>query len=369
MTICSIIKVSSTALHSIVPLCTVLVRVLDDGFKKRFGTQFYDPVTRGPGVLIAEQRLRVTTKIIHDLGELSSPLKKPVLTIGNFDGVHRGHLALFERVKIRARAIGGVSAVMTFQPHPMKIMKPEKAPPLITPVRQKLSLIAQAGINTILCLPFDETFAAISAEDFVRNILVQRIGVRELVVGYDYTFGHNRTGNIELLRGMGKDLGFQVHVVQPVLMGKRVVSSTSIRELVRAGEIAEAKKLLGRDYQICGTVVKGKNRGGRLLGFPTANLELVDELTPKEGVYAVKVLIGDHLYNGVTNIGHNPTFGQGPLSIETHILDFSGDLLGQTIRVNFIHRLRAEKTYKSIEELARQIDLDIKVAREVMEAQ
>jgi len=311
----------------------------------------------------------VTTRIIHDLAELQSPLRNPVLTIGNFDGVHRGHLALFERVKIRARAIGGVSVVMTFQPHPLKIMKPEKAPPLITPTQQKLALIAQSGIHTILCLQFDETFAAISAEDFVQDILVEKIGVKELVVGYDYTFGHNRTGNIELLRVMGKNLGFQVHVVQPVLMGKRVVSSTSIRELIRAGELAKAKKLLGRDYQICGTVVKGKNRGGRLLGFPTANLEVVDELTPKEGVYAVKVLIDDHIYNGVTNIGHNPTFGQGPLSIETHILDYSGNLLGQTIRVNFIERLRVEKTYKSIEELARQIDLDVKVAREVLESQ
>lgn len=311
----------------------------------------------------------MTTQIIHDLAELQSPLRKPVLTIGNFDGVHRGHLALFERVKIRARTIGGVSMVMTFQPHPIKIMKPEKAPLLITPTQQKLALIAQAAIHTILCLPFDATFAAISAENFVQDILVGKIGVKELVVGYDYTFGHNRTGDIELLRGMGKSLGFQVHVVQPVLMGKRVVSSTSIRELIRAGELAEAKKLLGRDYQICGTVVKGKNRGGRLLGFPTANLELVDELTPKEGVYAVKVVIDDRLYNGVTNIGHNPTFGQGPLSIETHILDYSGDLLGQTIRVNFMHRLRAEKTYKGIEELARQIDLDIKVAREHLEAQ
>jgi len=309
----------------------------------------------------------VTVTIIEDLAQLQSPLVNPVLTIGNFDGVHRGHLALFERVKIRARAIGGVSVVMTFQPHPIKIMKPEKAPPLITPTQQKLALIAQAAIDTIFCIPFDRTFAAISAENFVAGILVGKIGVREVVVGYDYTFGHKRMGNIGLLQRMGKDLGFHVHVVQPVLIGRRVVSSTSIRELVKAGELSEAKKLLGRDYQICGSVVKGKNRGGRLLGFPTANLKLVDELTPKEGVYAVRVLIDGHMYNGVTNIGHNPTFGQGPLSVETHILDYSGNLLGQTIKLNFIQRLRAEKTFKSVEELARQIDLDIKAARELLE--
>jgi riboflavin kinase/FMN adenylyltransferase len=310
--------------------------------------------------------MTVATRIIHNLAELHSPLKNPVLTIGNFDGVHRGHLALFERVKIRAKAIGGISAVMTFQPHPLKIMKPEKAPRLITPTAQKLTLISQSGIDTIFCLHFDKTFAAISAEDFVQDILVRKIGVKELVVGYDYTFGHNRTGNSELLHRMGKELGFQIHEVQPVLMGKRVVSSTSIRELVKAGELAEAKKLLGRDYQISGTVIRGKNRGGRLLGFPTANLEVVDELTPREGVYAVTVLINGQIYNGVTNIGHNPTFGQGPLSIETHVLDYSGDLLGQTIRVNFLERLRAEKTYKSIEELAHQIDLDVKLARKIL---
>jgi riboflavin kinase/FMN adenylyltransferase len=311
----------------------------------------------------------VTTRIIQDLAQLQSPLRNPVLTIGNFDGVHRGHLALFERVKIRARAIGGVSVVMTFQPHPTKIMKPEKAPALITPTQQKLALISRTGIHTILCLPFDKTFAAISAEDFVRDILVDKIGVKELVVGYDYAFGRDRTGNIELLRRMGKDRGFLVHVAEPVLIGKRVVSSTSIRELVKAGELSEAKRLLGRDYQICGTVVKGRNRGGRLLGFPTANLEVMDELTPKEGVYAVKVLIDDHMYDGVTSIGHNPTFGRGPLTIETHILDYSENLVGQTIRVNFIERLRAEKTFKSIEDLAHQIDLDIKVARKLLESQ
>jgi len=309
----------------------------------------------------------VTTRIIQDLAQLQSPLRNPVLTIGNFDGVHRGHLALFERVKIRARAIGGTSVVMTFQPHPTKIMKPEKAPALITPTQQKLTLIVRTGIHTILCLPFDKTFATISAEEFVHDILVDKIGVKELVVGYDYAFGRDRTGNIELLRRMGKELGFLVHVAEPVLIGKRVVSSTSIRELVKAGELSEAKRLLGRDYQICGTVVRGKNRGGRILGFPTANLELVDELTPKEGVYAVRVLIDGHMYDGVTSIGHNPTFGRGPLTIETHILDYSENLLGQTIRVNFIERLRAEKTFKSVEDLARQIDLDIKVARKLLE--
>jgi riboflavin kinase / FMN adenylyltransferase len=309
----------------------------------------------------------VTAIMINNLEHLLSPLTNPVLTIGNFDGVHRGHLALFEKVKRRASALEGQSAVMTFQPHPLKIMKPGIPPLLITPTEQKLELITRAAIDVIFCIRFDKTFAGIGAEDFVRNILVEKIGIRELVVGYDYTFGHQRTGNIDLLFQMGEDLGFQVHVVQPVLIGGKVVSSTSIRELVRAGNLPDAKTLLGRDYQISGTVVKGKNRGGRLLGFPTANLELVDELIPKEGVYAVQVLIDHHKYNGVTNIGHNPTFGQGPLSIETHILDFSEDLLGRAIKVRFMKHLRPEKTFESIEELARQIHQDVKAARALLE--
>jgi riboflavin kinase / FMN adenylyltransferase len=309
----------------------------------------------------------VTAIMIENLDQLTSPLKNPVLTIGNFDGVHRGHLALFEKVKNRARALEGQSAVMTFQPHPLKIMDPNKAPLLITPTEQKLELIARAAVDVIFCIPFDRTFAGIAAEDFVKNILVEKIGIKELVIGYDYTFGHQRTGNIDLLLQMGEDLGFQVHVVQPVRIGSWVVSSTSIRDLVRAGNLSDAKTLLGRDYQISGTVVKGKNRGGRLLGFPTANLELVDELFPKKGVYAVQVLIDHHKYNGVTNIGCNPTFGQGPLSIETHILDFSGDLLGQVIKVKFMKRMRSEKTFESVKELARQIDLDVKDARAYLE--
>lgn len=304
----------------------------------------------------------MTVTIVEDLSQLEKPLRNPVLTIGNFDGVHRGHLALFERVKERARDIGGVSVVMTFRPHPMKIMKPEKAPPLITPMEQKLALIAQAAIDTIFCIQFDRSFAAISAEDFVTHILVQKIGIKELVVGYDYTFGHQRTGNIDLLQRMGRDLGFRVIVVQPVFIGKRVVSSTSIRELIRAGDLVEAKELLGRDYQLSGTVVKGMNRGGQLLGFPTANLEMVDELIPKEGVYAVEILIDDHMYYGVTNIGHNPTFGHEPLSIETHILHFSADVLGKKMKLNFIKRLRAEKTFKTIGELSSQIKADIETA-------
>jgi riboflavin kinase/FMN adenylyltransferase len=306
--------------------------------------------------------------IIYDLKDLKRPLRKPVLTIGNFDGVHKGHLALFDKVKNRAKAIGGESAIMTFEPHPIKVMKPGNGPPLITPIKQKLDLLSKAGVDVIFCIAFTREFASVSAEDFVKDILVDRLRIEEIVVGYDYTFGYQRQGNIRLLQEMGKKLGFKVHVVEPVQLDHKLVSSTSIRKLVREGNLSEAKKLLGRDYQICGTVVEGKNRGGRLLGFPTANLELVDELIPKEGVYAVTAIIDEKPHYGVTNIGHNPTFGANPLSVETHLLDFSADILGKMIRVNFIQRLRDEKTYGDFKELANQIAEDIEQARKLFKS-
>lgn len=303
--------------------------------------------------------------IISDLEEIKQPLKNTVVTIGNFDGVHKGHLALFDMVKDKARSIGGQSVVITFDPHPVKIMKPRNGPPLITPTQQKLRLIDAAGIDMTICIPFTRQFAEISAHDFVRKILLDKIGMKEAVVGYDYTFGHNREGDIKLLQEMGAQFGFAVNVVEPVHEGDTIISSTTIRNLVQEGSLSEAKRLLGRDYQICGTVVTGKNRGGRLLGFPTANLQLIDELTPKVGVYAVRVLIDDQIYNGLTNIGYDPTFGTGPFSVETHILDFSKSLLGKTIRINFIERLRDERPFKTVKELADQIGKDIIRARQL----
>ncbi|HEN21006.1 MAG TPA: bifunctional riboflavin kinase/FAD synthetase [Desulfobacteraceae bacterium] len=304
--------------------------------------------------------------MIFDLNEINQPIKNAVVTIGNFDGVHRGHLALFEKVKHIAKTIGGQSVVITFDPHPVKIMRPQSGPPpLITPTVQKLRLINEAGIDNTVCIPFTKQFAEISARDFVRKILLEKIGMKEAVVGYDYTFGHNREGNIQLLREMGAELGFGVNVVEPVIRGNIIISSTNIRNLVQEGSLSEAKDLLGRDYQICGTVISGKNRGGRLLGFPTANLQIVDELTPRIGVYAVRVLIDDKIYNGLTNIGYDPTFGTGPFSVETHLLDFSQNLVGKTVRINFIERLRDERPFQSAEELVEQISKDIIRARKI----
>lgn len=306
-------------------------------------------------------------RIVYDLNELTEPLRNPVLTIGNFDGVHRGHLALFDKVMERAKAINGRSVVMTFDPHPAKVMNSGNGPPLITPIEQKLELISSTGIDVIICLAFTLEFSSMSAEDFVRDILLERLGVREIVVGYDYTFGRKRQGDVSLLREMGDKLGFRVHLTGPVHLDGAVVSSTSIRRFLQQGNLVDAKRFLGRDYQIYGTVVKGKGRGGRLLGFPTANLKPVDELIPRRGVYAVTVRVDDKDYCGVANIGYNPTFGDDALSIETHMLDFSGNIVGRMIKIRFIQRLRDEKTFSDVKELSDQITQDIEQARKLMQ--
>lgn len=303
-------------------------------------------------------------KIFNNLSSVPGQLHAPVLTIGNFDGVHKGHLVLFDKVKERAKAIGGHSVVMTFDPHPIKILKPGNGPPLITPTEQKKRLIEAAHIDALLCLPFSERFAAITAEDFVTEILVKNIGVREIVVGYDYRFGYQQQGNMDLLKTMGTTYDFKVHEIGPIQIEDLPVSSTSVRRFVQEGDLFKAKKLLGRNYQISGTVVSGKNRGGKLLGFPTANLEVLDELIPAGGVYAVTVFIDGRTYEGVTNIGYNPTFGENPLSVETHLLDFSDDLVGKEIRINFAQLLRKEKVFKNVQDLSKQISEDIKKARE-----
>jgi riboflavin kinase/FMN adenylyltransferase len=306
-------------------------------------------------------------KIFDSISSLQGQLRAPVLTIGNFDGVHKGHLVLFNKVKERAKAIGGESVVMTFDPHPIKILKPGNGPPLITPTEQKKRLIEAAQIDALLCMPFSENFATMTAEDFVKEILIEAIGVREIVVGYDYRFGYKQLGNIDLLKKMGDTYQFKVHKIGPIQIDDLLVSSTSVRRFVQEGHLSKAEKLLGRNYQIAGTVVAGKNRGGKLLGFPTANLKVMDELIPAGGVYAVTVFVDGKTYKGVTNIGVNPTFGENTLSVETHLLDYRGDLLGKEIRINFIQRLRKEKAFKSIHALSQQIGEDIEKARECFE--
>lgn len=303
--------------------------------------------------------------VICTLDNLPKDIKHPVVTIGNFDGVHWAHQAIFTRVIERARDIDGTSMVITFEPHPIKVMSPEKAKPLITLMEQKKELVSKQGIDILLLIQFTLEFAAIPARYFVKDILVDTIGIKEIVVGHDYAFGHNREGNIDLLKEMGQEFGFKVHQVGPVYVGKSLVSSTSIRNLIMEGNVSEARGLLGRNYQIRGKVIRGRNRGGPLLGYPTANLKVVDELIPKEGVYVVTVELKGKIYQGLTNIGYNPTFKDKALSVETHIFDLSADIVGEKIKINFLSRLRDQIPFASARELSEQISRDIQEAREL----
>jgi riboflavin kinase/FMN adenylyltransferase len=311
----------------------------------------------------------IVMEIIKDLANISKPFNNAVLTIGNFDGVHLGHQALFRQVTEKARSIGGTSVVMTFEPHPIRVLNCGKHFPLITLYEQKVELIGATGIDTLVCVPFTREFAATPARTFVKDILCDLIGMKAVVVGQDYSFGKKRKGDISLLKEMGKTYGFEVIVSGWVEAGPRRISSTEIRNLVKEGQMEEARELLGRHYQVRGTVIRGRDRGGRLLGFPTANLRLSDELCPKGGVYTVTVKYEGKTYDGVANIGYSPTFDNGQFSIEVHILGFHQDIYDQPIRVNFIRRLRGEKKFPSPQALAAQIKKDIAQAREILSSQ
>ena len=308
-------------------------------------------------------------KIIDDIYDLKNPFEKAVVTIGNFDGVHKGHQAILHQVIEKAEAIGGTSVAVTFEPHPIRVLKKNGQPPLITLFEQKTELISQTGIDVLICIRFDETFAAITARQFVEDILVRRIGTRAIIIGEDYAFGRNREGNVEFLREYGKTLGFDVIVAQWISdtfhAGERI-SSTRVREVVTAGNVEEAWHLLGRYFQVRGRVVSGRNRGGKLLGFPTANIHLTDELCPKTGVYAVTVTCKSNKYKGVANIGYSPTFDDNIFTVEVHILDFNDDIYNEPIRVNFIRRIRDEAKFENIEALIHQITKDIEVGREIL---
>ncbi len=305
-------------------------------------------------------------KIIRNISDIYEKYENPSVTIGNFDGVHLGHQRLFEVVEQRAYHRHGVSIAITFDPHPLQILKPGGIK-LISTIEQKMELIALSGIDVLLVIPFDKDFAKTTAEDFVDNILIDKIGVKDLFVGYDYAFGKGRAGNIDFLKQQGRQKGFSVTVIDAYYQEEVIVSSTKIRELIADGRMVDTSKLLGRYYQIRGEVQRGKQRGGKEIGFPTANLHISEEdLVPKRGVYVCQVIFDGICYGGVINIGYNPTFGEEKLVAEAHIFDFNRDIYGKPIKVNLLKFLRDEERYKSVRELSEQISRDVTIAKEVL---
>jgi riboflavin kinase / FMN adenylyltransferase len=308
-------------------------------------------------------------QIFKSIEEINVPFRYACVTIGNFDGVHFGHQQLFRTVVEKARTHEGTSIAITFDPHPLQVLLPGGIK-LISTCEQKIELIEMSGIDALLVIPFTREFATTSADAFVSELLVGKLGVRELVVGYDYAFGKGRSGNIEFLRSRGEHLGFPVTVVDAFYKNGQLVSSTRIRELVQAGDMTGAQQLLGRFYQIRGTVQVGKQRGGKVIGFPTANLKFNEEdLVPKHGVYVTQVICQGRSYGGILNIGYNPTFADEQLVAETHIFDFNEDIYGQPIKVNLLQFLRSEKKFSGAAELAEQIGRDVIVAKAILAAQ
>jgi riboflavin kinase/FMN adenylyltransferase len=310
-------------------------------------------------------------EIIDRLENIQQPFVNAVITIGNFDGVHIGHQALFHEVIEKAAAVKGTAIAMTFEPHPMRVLTQNNHPPLITLYEQKKELIERSGIDVLICVPFTKKFAALSAEEFIRDLLIQKIGMKAIIVGEDYTFGKNREGNLAVLKSYAAQMDYEVIVAEWIKSARKAaqrISSTRIRKRVMSGDIETARKMLGRHYQIRGLVVKGRDRGGKLLGTPTANINLQDELCPKTGIYAVTVEYGQQLYRGVANIGYSPTFNDNEFTVEVHILDFDENIYDRKIRVNFIERIRDEKKFNGIDELKSQIHQDIEDARKILAA-
>ena len=303
--------------------------------------------------------------LITDLSRIERTFDRSIITLGNFDGVHMGHQELVRMVIRRAKETGAASMVVTFRPHPLKILAPEKCPPLISIYEEKIRLFEKLGIDVLVKIPFTVEFAAMTPEDFVKNILCDSLGAKEIFVGYNYRFGKGRKGDVKTLRALGERYGFTVREVEQISLDGEVISSTKIRHLLREGDVEHAAKLLGRTYAITGIVVRGDGRG-KGLGFPTANIAPKHAIIPSHGVYAVRLFVRDRLYDGIANIGMRPTFDKKALAIEVHVFDFNEDVYGEDISLYFIRKIREEKKFGSVEALVGQIRTDIGAAKGIL---
>jgi len=307
-------------------------------------------------------------KIYRSLDEIPANLGKTIVTIGNFDGVHLGHREIFRELRKKAELECALSTVVTFVPHPLKVLTHNnKKIRLINTYSEKETLIEASGIDCMVAIPFTESFATISPHEFVEEVLVKRLSVSCLIIGYDYSFGRNRQGSVDTLREFGAEFGFKVEVLEPIGKEGLVYSSSKIRSLLLDGDVSGVVPLLGRHFSLGGVVVTGHNRGAGL-GYPTANISTDKDLVPASGVYAVKLKLGESVYDGACNIGNNPTFGNVETSIEVFLFDFKGDLYDRELRIYFISRIRDERKFSGIDELKKAIAADVAGCREILRA-
>jgi riboflavin kinase/FMN adenylyltransferase len=304
-------------------------------------------------------------EVIREL-RLPPALARPVLALGNFDGVHRGHRAILETARARARGSNVPAVAMTFEPNPAKVLAPARAPRLLMTLDDKLACMAEIGLDAIIVAPFTRELSLWSPEQFARQCLVERLHISGVVVGHSISFGHARAGNAGVMKDLGEKLGFEVGVVEAVSVDGAAVSSTRIRRAIEHGDMGAAARMLGRYHFLSGIVIRGSRRGHQL-GFPTANLRSLTETIPADGVYATRMVLAEGAYPSVTNIGLNPTFDETQRSVETHVFDFSRELYDRLVKVEFIERLRGERKFDSGEALAHQIASDVQRARAILD--
>ena len=307
--------------------------------------------------------------VIRGSENIPAGLRGAVVTIGNFDGVHLGHQYIFHRLIAEAHGKQGPAVVISFEPHPKMVLHPERRPfYLITSPEEKIRHISNLGIDALILIPFSLEYARTAAEEFIHDVLWERLRIRKIIIGHDYTFGRGKEGNEAFLTASGTRLGFEVEVISAFKIGDKTISSTRIRKAILAGEVRYAASLLGRPYNLAGEVISGHHRGVNL-GFPTANIRPDKELIPPSGVYAVHVILEGNRLHGVLSIGFNPTFADRKLSIEVYIFDFNENIYGKILDVLFVERLRDEIRFAGPGELIAQIGRDIARVREILQAE
>lgn len=302
-------------------------------------------------------------EILNDITQMRGRFSRVCVVLGTFDGVHLGHREIIAQTVAKARADEGTSVVFTFTNHPLSVVDPTRCPPQIVTLEEKAEALRELGVDVLLAVEFTPELLKLSAQEFIA-LLVENLEPRHVVVGPNYSFGYRSAGDPDFLEAAGARYGFDVSVHPGVCVDGQIVSSTLIRQLIMDGKIEEAARFLGRPVRVRGTVVHGKKRGGQMLGFPTANLELAPgRVLPDNGVYITVSIVDGHAYDSVTNVGVNPTFDNDGQTVETHLFDFAGDLYGRTLDLVFHRRLRSERRFSSLDELKEQIGLDAATAK------
>lgn len=301
-------------------------------------------------------------KAFSDIEDQQLSMRGSVVTMGNFDGIHLGHQALVRHTVEESKRLGYPSIVLTFEPHPLKVLAPERAPRLLLSYQDKLDLFQAFGVDIVIAQRFDREFASIAAEDFVRRFLVGRLKTKKLWVGRDLRFGQGRKGETGDLIRVAPEVGFQVGVLDPISSDGIRISSSRIRGLVEAGCVDEVRPMLGRYHFVSGRVVTGQGRG-RKLGFPTANISSQTEVVPLNGIYATSIEVKSRQWLSVSSVGVNPTFGDGPRTVESFIFDFESEIYGEAVKLSFVKRIRDEKKFSTVEDLIAQIHGDVEQAK------